>query len=83
MSTLQRCWHEFIDGQPKLRSMTDDEKDRLKRLWLDGAQSMLVALREEGPTVLEARTTSQLKATIEQLNDEVMADIARIHGMRN
>lgn len=78
---LERCWREFLAGHPEVRAMTGDHVDKIKSVWLDGAQSaqqVMVDGNPGGPTSLE-----RLRACARELADAIMADITRIHGREN
>lgn len=81
MTPLEHEWREWIAGNDRVRAMDKDTLRKVKAVWLHGAQAALVAIAAEhegGPTDLAA-----LRATMEGLNDEVMAGLTKAHGREN
>ncbi|HLF10631.1 MAG TPA: hypothetical protein VJA26_05405 [Gammaproteobacteria bacterium] len=61
--------------------MPTEHVDRIKRIWLDGAQATLMALKDKTPEGVEDRDAMSL--ALREVNDEIMGDIARIHRATN
>jgi hypothetical protein len=77
-ATLERCWREFLAQHPEVRAMPRDHVDKIKRVWLDGAQSaqqVLVDSNPDGPHDL-----ARVRVVCRDLADGIMAEITRIHG---
>lgn len=80
MTDLEKYWREFLAEHPEVRAMTRDSLNKLRAVWLDGAQATLLVMRDACP---DGPDLERLKASLEATNDEVMAGITRCHGREN
>lgn len=80
MTDLEKYWREFLAEHREVRAMTREQVNKVRSVWLDGAQATLLVLRDACPNGPELEA---LKASLEATNDEVMAGIAVCHGKEN
>lgn len=80
LSPLQREWARFREVTP-MAGTNEQQQAALKRLWLDGAQGALVALKEMNPAGLDK--PDEMRAAVLALNDEIMAAITVFHGRQS
>jgi hypothetical protein len=83
VGTLQDHWEKLVAQMVDPQKMSGEDLEKLKRVWLDGAQAMLFELSERVPPSGGIVDIKRVRAAIHALNDEVMGAIARIHKATN
>lgn len=81
MTDLERYWREFLAEHPEVRAMTRQQVSKVNSVWLDGAQGLLLALRDackDGAPDLE-----RIMTAMESAGDEIKAGILRCRGEVN
>lgn len=77
MTNLEKYWREFLAEHPEVRAMDRPMLNKVRAVWLDGAQGLLLSLRDACPGVPDLEA---LKAALDSSNDEIMAGITVCHG---
>ena len=80
-ATLEHYWREFLAAHPEVRAMTAEHVNKIKTVWLDGVQAVLMVVKNRNPE--GPKTVSGLQAALAHVNDESMAAIAKAYGREN
>lgn len=82
MSPLEHEWREWLAGNDRVRAMDRESLRKVHAVWLHGAQGTLAAIAASHPEGKPAEL-AELVATMEGLNDEIMAGLTKAHGREN